>query len=85
MASLCSLAHIGRGAAAANPICSKKNTDDLKGLICFYFTQLAVAREYTEYHAKKFGYSKANTDFVKGYLEKLTEAGLKKNSFDIIV
>ncbi|XP_066278189.1 arsenite methyltransferase-like [Branchiostoma lanceolatum] len=47
--------------------------------------QLDVAREYVDYHRDKFGYSKPNTDFVKGYIEKLGEAGLEDNTFDIIV
>jgi len=47
--------------------------------------QLAVAEEYQEYHREKFGYSKPNTKFVKGYIEQLTKAGLEPNSFDIII
>ena len=47
--------------------------------------QLEVANKYIDYHTKKFGYSKPNVNFVKGDIEKLGEAGLKDNSFDIIV
>ncbi|XP_060069541.1 arsenite methyltransferase-like isoform X2 [Ylistrum balloti] len=47
--------------------------------------QLDVAREYIGYHTKKFGYTKPNIDFVKGYIEKLSEAGLPSNNYDIIV
>ncbi|XP_021351655.1 arsenite methyltransferase-like isoform X1 [Mizuhopecten yessoensis] len=47
--------------------------------------QLDVAREYIGYHTKKFGYTKPNIDFVKGYIERLTEAGLPTNNYDIIV
>ena len=47
--------------------------------------QLAVARQHVDYHTKKFGYSKPNVDFVFGYIEKLAEAGLKENTFDIVV
>ncbi|XP_050397256.2 arsenite methyltransferase [Patella vulgata] len=47
--------------------------------------QLAVSRKYIDYHREKFGYKKANTEFVKGYIEKIVEAGLKEETFDIIV
>ena len=49
------------------------------------FLQLAVANKYIGYHTEKFGYSKPNVNFVKGDIGKLGEAGLKDNSFDIIV
>ncbi|TNN71220.1 Arsenite methyltransferase [Liparis tanakae] len=47
--------------------------------------QLDVARTYVDYHAKEFGYKKPNVSFVQGYIEALTEAGLEKSSFDIII
>ncbi|XP_008315578.1 arsenite methyltransferase [Cynoglossus semilaevis] len=47
--------------------------------------QLAVARTYVDYHMQEFGYKKPNVTFVQGYIEALTEAGLEKNSFDIII
>ncbi|XP_033636245.1 arsenite methyltransferase-like [Asterias rubens] len=47
--------------------------------------QLAVAIKYVGYHTKEFGYSKKNVEFVKGYIEKLGEAGLQDNQFDLIV
>ncbi|XP_048249198.1 arsenite methyltransferase-like isoform X1 [Haliotis rufescens] len=47
--------------------------------------QLEVARKYIDYHTQKFGYSKPNVEFVKGYIEKITEAGIKENSIDIII
>lgn len=34
---------------------------------------------------KEFGYEKSNVNFVQGFIEALTEAGLEKNSFDIIM
>lgn len=34
---------------------------------------------------KEFGYQKPNVNFIQGYIEALTEAGLDKNSFDIIM
>lgn len=47
--------------------------------------QLEVARKYVEYHREKFSYAKSNVRFVKGYIEKLDEAGLADNSFDMIM
>ncbi|XP_076457136.1 arsenite methyltransferase-like [Babylonia areolata] len=47
--------------------------------------QLAVARKHVDYHTKKFGFTQPNVDFIKGNIEKLSEAGLKENSFDIII
>ncbi|XP_002736526.1 arsenite methyltransferase-like [Saccoglossus kowalevskii] len=47
--------------------------------------QLDVANKYKEYHRELFGYSENNVHFVKGYIEKLGEAGLKDNTFDVII
>lgn len=47
--------------------------------------QLAVAREYQQYHAEVFGYAAANTEFHQGYIERLDELALAENSFDLIV
>ncbi|XP_076457133.1 arsenite methyltransferase-like [Babylonia areolata] len=47
--------------------------------------QLAVARKFIDYHTKKFGFPQPNVDFVKGNIEKLTEAGVKENSVDIVI
>lgn len=47
--------------------------------------QLEVARTYIDYHMKEFGFKKPNVDYVQGYIEALTEAGLPKNSFDIVI
>ena len=49
---------------------------------CF---QLEVANRHIDYHTQAFGYSKPNVNFVKGYMEELTQAGLQENSFDVIV
>lgn len=45
--------------------------------------QLAIAREYQDYHAEKFGFS--NVRFLKGYIEKLDELDLEAGSFDVVV
>jgi len=47
--------------------------------------QLAIAREYQEYHREAFGHSKSNVSFVKGYIEQLDQLGLEPDSFDLIV
>ncbi len=47
--------------------------------------QLSVAKSHIDYHRDRFGYQQANTEFRKGYIEKLDELDLPDNSFDIIV
>nr|KAG5685311.1 hypothetical protein BaRGS_007963 [Batillaria attramentaria] len=46
---------------------------------------LEIARKYVDYHTKKFGYSQPNVDFVFGYIEKLGDAGIRDNTFDLII
>jgi len=47
--------------------------------------QLEIALKHETYHAEKFGFTKKNTEFKKGYIEKLDNLDLPDNSFDIIV
>jgi SAM-dependent methyltransferase len=47
--------------------------------------QLDVANRHIEYHREKFGYTKSNVTFLKGYLEKLGDLNLEDASFDVIV
>ena len=47
--------------------------------------QLNVANQHIEYHRAKFGYQKANTHFLKGYIEKLDELNIKDNSIDVVI
>lgn len=47
--------------------------------------QIQVAKKFIDYHTQKFGFSKPNVDFLKGYIEKLGDIGLKDNSFDLII
>jgi SAM-dependent methyltransferase len=47
--------------------------------------QLAVANEYIDYHRELFGYTQANVEFHKGYIEQLDALGFDDESFDIIV
>ena len=37
------------------------------------------------YHTEKFGYSKPNTDFKLGEMERLSDIGIQENSIDIIM
>jgi len=54
-------------------------------LYLFTPTQLEVARSHVDYHTKQFGFSKPNVEFREGYIERLDQAGLQDNSYDIIV
>jgi len=47
--------------------------------------QIEVAKKHVDYHQKQFGYSKPNTEFKLGYIEKLSQLGIQPESFDIIV
>lgn len=47
--------------------------------------QLAVANAHFDWHRERFGYSKANTSFLKGYIEKLGDLDLEPASFDLVV
>ncbi|XP_074656449.1 arsenite methyltransferase-like [Tubulanus polymorphus] len=46
---------------------------------------LQVANRYVSWHTEKYGYSKPNVRFLKGYIENLENAGVQPNSYDIIV
>ncbi len=45
--------------------------------------QLAVARDFQQYHAEAFGY--ANVQIHQGFIERLDELPLEPGSFDVIV
>lgn len=47
--------------------------------------QLEVANEFVDWHKDKFGYKKANTKFVKAYIEDLKTANIEDNSVDIVI
>nr|ACO09936.1 Arsenite methyltransferase [Osmerus mordax] len=46
---------------------------------------ILASQKYIQHHQEKFGYANPNTSFVKGYMEKLGEAGIQKDTIDIIV
>jgi arsenite methyltransferase len=47
--------------------------------------QLEVAEKYKKEQAKKFGFSRSNVTFKKGYIENLKEIGIKDNSVDVVI
>jgi SAM-dependent methyltransferase len=47
--------------------------------------QLAVANQFIDFHTDAYGYTEANVEFLKGYIEKLDEIGLEDGQFDVIV
>ena len=47
--------------------------------------QLDVANRHVGYHMEKFGYDQPNVEFRKGLIERLDEAGLEDDSFDIVI
>jgi arsenite methyltransferase len=47
--------------------------------------QLAIAREYADWHRDRFGYAKGNVRFLEGDIERLGELDLEPGSFDVIV
>lgn len=49
------------------------------------FPQVEVAKKHIAYHMDKFGYQKPNVEFLQGYMEKLGDAGLTDESYDIVV
>ena len=47
--------------------------------------QLSVARRYSAYHTREFGYDEPNVRFLYGYIEDLESAGIKDDSVDVVV
>ncbi|XP_005403876.2 PREDICTED: arsenite methyltransferase isoform X2 [Chinchilla lanigera] len=47
--------------------------------------QVEVAKKYVDYHMKKYGFQTPNVNFIHGYIEKLADAGIQDESYDIIV
>ncbi|NXU17434.1 AS3MT methyltransferase, partial [Pardalotus punctatus] len=47
--------------------------------------QVEVAKKHIAYHMDKFGYRKPNVEFIHGYMEKLADAGLADESYDIVI
>lgn len=49
------------------------------------FFQIQASRKYIRYHQERFGYAKPNTEFVHGYMEKLSDAGIQDGAMDVVV
>ncbi|XP_053439052.1 arsenite methyltransferase isoform X4 [Nycticebus coucang] len=47
--------------------------------------QVEVAKKYLDYHMEKFGFQVPNVTFIHGCIEKLREAGIKNESYDIVI
>lgn len=47
--------------------------------------QLEIGQKYLPVQMKKFGYSRPNVRFIKGYIEDLKSLGLPDNYFDVVV
>ena len=47
--------------------------------------QLDVAGRHLDSQMKRFGYSNANVEFKKGYIEDLEEIGIRDNSMDVVM
>lgn len=47
--------------------------------------QLAVAREYLDYHMDLFGYERTNVILQQGFIEDLAAMGIADNSVDVVV
>jgi SAM-dependent methyltransferase len=47
--------------------------------------QLEIARRHIDGHTERFGYSRPNVEFRKGYIEDLKAAGIEDNSIDVII
>lgn len=47
--------------------------------------QLAVAGRHKDAQMRRFGYTRCNVNFRKGYIEDLKEAGIEDNSVDVVI
>ncbi|XP_053363015.1 arsenite methyltransferase [Clarias gariepinus] len=46
---------------------------------------IQASRKYVSFHQEQFGYVKPNTEFVHGYMERLSDAGIQDNSQDVVI
>ncbi|KGL75447.1 Arsenite methyltransferase, partial [Tinamus guttatus] len=46
--------------------------------------QVEVGKKHLAYHMDKFGYRVPNVDFIWGFMEKLEDAGLANESYDVV-
>nr|XP_023402544.1 arsenite methyltransferase isoform X2 [Loxodonta africana] len=60
------------------------------GRDCYALSQLVgekveVAKKYIDYHMEKYGFQAPNVTFIHGYIEKLEKAGIRNESYDIVI
>nr|XP_045017294.1 arsenite methyltransferase [Jaculus jaculus] len=48
-------------------------------------SQVEVAKNHLHYHMEKFGFQTSNVTFLHGCIERLAEAGIQNESYDIVV
>ncbi|XP_047247975.1 arsenite methyltransferase [Girardinichthys multiradiatus] len=46
---------------------------------------ITASRQFVEYHQRKFGHKEPNVTFIQGYMEKLCEAGIQRDSMDVLI
>ncbi|XP_017288845.3 arsenite methyltransferase isoform X2 [Kryptolebias marmoratus] len=46
---------------------------------------VSASRQHIGYHQRQFGYEEPNVTFVQGYMEELEEAGIQRNSMDVLI
>lgn len=44
-----------------------------------------MARKYIEYHLEKYGFQAPKVTFIHGCIDKLGEAGIRNESYDVIM
>ena len=47
--------------------------------------QLSVARNHLDWHTERYGYNRANIEFLHGHIEDLSTVGIVDNSIDVVV
>jgi len=47
--------------------------------------QLDVARSHLDWHTERYGYDRANVEFLQGHIEDLNTVGIADNSVDVVV
>jgi SAM-dependent methyltransferase len=47
--------------------------------------QLEIARRHADFHAQRFGYSRPNVSFHKGFIEDLASLGIADESIDVVI
>ena len=82
----CTVLDLGCGSGRDVFVCSKL-VGERGGVIGVDLTDghIEVAHRYEKQQALRFGYTKPNTTFLKGYLEDLAAIGIEDNSIDVVI